>query len=93
MRYGDLPGMLALIAPRRLRLAAWGVHHHVDLEVRCPRAIPGQFLLDRRQRDGAGRVDLAAMVTHRFKLGQMMEAYDTFGRAAETKALKVAIAR
>ena len=32
-------------------------------------------------------------VTHRFRLDQMMEAYDTFGRAAETKALKVAISR
>ena len=32
-------------------------------------------------------------VTHRFKLDQMMDAYDTFSRAAETKAMKVAIAR
>ena len=32
-------------------------------------------------------------VTHRFRLDQMMDAYDTFGRAAETKALKVAISR
>ncbi|HSJ07096.1 MAG TPA: zinc-dependent alcohol dehydrogenase family protein [Longimicrobiales bacterium] len=32
-------------------------------------------------------------VTHRFKLDDMMEAYDTFGRAAETKAMKVAISR
>ena len=32
-------------------------------------------------------------VTHRFTLDQMMEAYDTFGRAAETKALKVLISR
>ena len=32
-------------------------------------------------------------VTHRFKLDEMMEAYDTFGRAAETKAMKVAISR
>lgn len=36
-------------------------------------------------------VDLLA--THRFTLSQMMEAYDTFGRAAETKALKVVITR
>ncbi|MEO7351206.1 MAG: zinc-dependent alcohol dehydrogenase family protein [Marmoricola sp.] len=32
-----------------------------------------------------------AFVTHRFTFDQMMEAYDTFGRAAETKALKVVI--
>ena len=31
--------------------------------------------------------------SHRFAFDQMIEAYDTFGRAAETKALKVVIAR
>ena len=31
--------------------------------------------------------------THHFRLDQMMDAYDTFGRAAETKALKVVIKR
>ncbi len=31
--------------------------------------------------------------THHFKLQEMLEAYDTFGRAAETKALKVVIRR
>ena len=29
--------------------------------------------------------------THHFTLDQIMEAYDTFARAAETKALKVVI--
>ena len=32
-----------------------------------------------------------AFVSHRFGLDQMIEAYDTFSRAAETKALKVLI--
>lgn len=32
-------------------------------------------------------------VTHHFGLGQMLEAYDTFSRAAETKALKVVLNR
>ncbi len=32
-------------------------------------------------------------VTHRFSFDQMLEAYDTFERAAQTKALKVAISR
>ena len=32
-------------------------------------------------------------VTHHFALDQMLEAYDTFARAAETKALKVVIRR
>lgn len=31
--------------------------------------------------------------THHFKLDEMIDAYDTFGRAAETKALKVVISR
>ncbi|WP_127126594.1 zinc-dependent alcohol dehydrogenase family protein [Georgenia sp. SYP-B2076] len=31
--------------------------------------------------------------THRFGFDQVLEAYDTFGRAAETKALKVVISR
>lgn len=31
--------------------------------------------------------------SHHFKLDEMMDAYDTFGRAAETKALKVVISR
>ncbi|MGV8979448.1 MAG: zinc-dependent alcohol dehydrogenase family protein [Cellulomonas sp.] len=39
------------------------------------------------------RLAADTFVTHRFRLDQMMEAYDTFGRAAETKALKVAISR
>jgi alcohol dehydrogenase len=40
-----------------------------------------------------GKLAPEKFVTHRFKLDQMVEAYDTFGRAAETKAMKVAIAR
>jgi alcohol dehydrogenase len=40
-----------------------------------------------------GKLSPEKFVTHRFKLGQMMEAYDTFGKAAETKAMKLAIAR
>jgi alcohol dehydrogenase len=37
------------------------------------------------------KVDPARLITHRFKLDQVMDAYDTFGRAAETHALKVII--
>ncbi|MDD2870015.1 zinc-dependent alcohol dehydrogenase family protein [Neomegalonema sp.] len=39
----------------------------------------------------AGSLDPAGLITHRFKFGEMMEAYDTFARAAETGALKVLI--
>jgi alcohol dehydrogenase len=35
----------------------------------------------------------AKFATHHFKLDAMIDAYDTFGRAAETKALKVVISR
>ena len=39
------------------------------------------------------RLAAASFATHHFTLAQMLEAYDTFGRAAETKALKVVIKR
>ncbi|MBZ0112482.1 MAG: zinc-dependent alcohol dehydrogenase family protein [Thermoanaerobaculia bacterium] len=40
-----------------------------------------------------GKLKPEEFVTHRFKLDQMIEAYDIFGRAAETKAMKVTISR
>ncbi|MFD0265590.1 zinc-dependent alcohol dehydrogenase family protein [Streptomyces sp. NPDC127106] len=39
----------------------------------------------------AGRLPVAAMVTHRFELDRMEEAYDVFSRAADTGALKVVL--
>ena len=39
----------------------------------------------------SGKIDPTRLITHRFRLDQVLEAYDTFGRAAETKALKVII--
>lgn len=39
----------------------------------------------------AGKIDPAQLITHHFKLDQILDAYDTFQRAAETKALKVII--
>ncbi|MEW5660254.1 alcohol dehydrogenase catalytic domain-containing protein [Streptomyces cinereoruber] len=39
----------------------------------------------------AGRLPAKELVTHRFELGQMEEAYDVFGRASDTGALKVAL--
>ncbi len=38
------------------------------------------------------RLDPSQLITHRFTLDQILEAYDTFGRAADTQALKVIIA-
>ena len=36
-----------------------------------------------------GRLDVGGFISHRFSLEDITNAYDTFGRAAETKALKV----
>jgi alcohol dehydrogenase len=42
----------------------------------------------------AGRqIDAGRFVTHRFALGDFIEAYDVFGRAADTGALKVVLSR
>jgi alcohol dehydrogenase len=39
----------------------------------------------------ANRIDPKLLITHRFKFDQILEAYETFGAAAKTKALKVII--
>jgi len=39
------------------------------------------------------QVEAERFVSHHFELDQMLEAYDTFGRASETGALKVVITR
>jgi alcohol dehydrogenase len=39
----------------------------------------------------SGKIDPTRLITHRFKFEKIIEAYDTFGRAAETRALKVLI--
>jgi alcohol dehydrogenase len=38
-----------------------------------------------------GKINPSRLITHRFALDQIVDAYDTFGRAAETGALKVLI--
>jgi alcohol dehydrogenase len=37
------------------------------------------------------KIDPKLLITHRFKLGQILEAYETFGHATKTRALKVII--
>ena len=39
------------------------------------------------------QLETAGLITHRFGIGEMMEAYDVFGRASESEALKVAMFR
>jgi alcohol dehydrogenase len=38
---------------------------------------------------GSGELEPEQLITHRFKLSEIMDAYDTFGNASEEKALKV----
>jgi alcohol dehydrogenase len=37
------------------------------------------------------KINPTLLITHRFNLDQILDAYDTFGRAASTRALKVII--
>ena len=39
----------------------------------------------------SGRLAMPGLITHRFGLDEMQDAYDVFSRAAETGALKVAL--
>ena len=40
---------------------------------------------------GSKKIDPKLLITHHFKLDEILDAYETFGNAAETKALKVII--
>jgi alcohol dehydrogenase len=37
------------------------------------------------------KIDPKLLITHRFKLDKILDAYEAFGNAAKTKALKVII--
>ena len=39
----------------------------------------------------AHKIDPKLLITHRFKLDRILDAYETFGHAADTRALKVLI--
>jgi alcohol dehydrogenase len=41
----------------------------------------------------SGQIDAKRFITHHFGLDQMEEAYDVFGHAADTGALKVVLSR
>jgi alcohol dehydrogenase len=41
----------------------------------------------------SGQLEARRFVTHHFALDDFIEAYDVFGRAAETGALKVVLSR
>jgi alcohol dehydrogenase len=37
------------------------------------------------------KLDPSTLITHRFRLDQILDAYETFGQAVRTRALKVLI--
>jgi alcohol dehydrogenase len=62
--------------------------HNVTITTRLVDTVSIPMLLKTVQ---SKRIDAARLITHRFKLGDILQAYDTFGKAADTKALKVTI--
>jgi len=63
--------------------------HNITITTRLVDTVTTPMLLKTVQ---SGRIDPAKLITHRFRFDQLLEAYDTFGRAASTEALKVIIA-
>ena len=62
--------------------------HNISITTRLVDTVSTPMLLKTVQ---SKRIDAAQLITHRFKLGDILKAYDTFGKAADTKALKVII--
>jgi alcohol dehydrogenase len=88
----------AILAPGG-RLANVGVHgkpvelhleklwiHNITLTTRLVDTVTTPMLLKVVR---SGRLEPRKLVTHRFRLGEVMKAYDTFGNAARERALKV----
>jgi alcohol dehydrogenase len=63
--------------------------HNITITTRLVDTVTTPMLLKTVQ---SGRIDPAKLITHRFSFDQLLEAYDTFGHAASTQALKVIIA-
>jgi alcohol dehydrogenase len=88
----------SIIAPGG-RIANVGVHgqpvefhierlwsYNITLTTRLVDTVTTPMLLRLAQ---SKRLDAQSLVTHRFKLSEIMKAYDTFGNAAKERALKV----
>jgi alcohol dehydrogenase len=63
--------------------------HNITITTRLVDTVSTQILLKTVQ---SKKVDPKLLITHRFRLDQILDAYETFGRAASTRALKVIIA-
>lgn len=61
---------------------------NITITTRLVDTVSTQMLLKTVQ---SGKIDPKRLVTHRFRLEAIMEAYETFANAAESKALKVII--
>ncbi|SDH60323.1 zinc-dependent alcohol dehydrogenase family protein [Pseudomonas panipatensis] len=62
--------------------------HNITLRTRLVDAVTTPLLLKSVQ---SGKLDPQQLITHRFALADILKAYDTFGKAAQNKALKVII--
>jgi alcohol dehydrogenase len=62
--------------------------HNITITTRLVDTATTPMLLKTVQ---SGKIDPKRLITHRFKLDKILDAYDTFGRAASTQALKVLI--
>ena len=60
--------------------------HNITLTTRLVDTITTPMLL---RNVVAGKLQAKKLITHQFRLDEMMKAYDTFGNAAKEKALKV----
>lgn len=62
--------------------------HNVTITTRLVDTVTIPMLLRTAQ---AGRIDMTRLITHRYKLDQIVQAYETFAGASSTQALKVII--
>ena len=62
--------------------------HNITITTRLVDTVTTPMLLKTVQ---SGKIDPQRLITHHFTLDRMLDAYDTFGRAASTQALKVII--
>ncbi len=63
--------------------------HNIAITTRLVDTVTTPMLL---KTVSSGRIDPTKLITHRFSFDQILDAYDTFARAAATSALKVIIA-
>jgi alcohol dehydrogenase len=62
--------------------------HNITLRTRLVDTVTTPMLL---KTVGARKIEPGRLITHHFKFGEILDAYQTFGRAAQNQALKVII--